>query len=387
MEAIFCTECGAQNPLSAESASPDTANPAAGRTCVACGKPLDLEQDQAKAHDATEPAPAPPEVAPGLREEEAADPLIAAAIAAYSGAARTPPSLIPDAAATAAPPAALAAAPSIEAEPAAAAIAPASPTPTPIAPAIPIPIPEAAPAPAAEAAPETPAAPAPAPAPAPTAIPTAAVPAFAPARDPEPQRTLIATEAPVVTSTVEDPPVVFHPPLRRGVAWIGGATLALVGAFFLGRTTAADREAVSDCPPKELSTAAHANAPNDIPPPPPIESATTPAKEAPMAAARAGAAWPGSALPSKAPFNAKAAVRALKLASARAASCKRAGDPHGSAVVMVTFANTGHAASADVTGAPFSGTPTANCLSALLRNARVPAFAGEPVTVKKTIAL
>jgi hypothetical protein len=56
-------------------------------------------------------------------------------------------------------------------------------------------------------------------------------------------------------------------------------------------------------------------------------------------------------------------------------------------VVTVTFANTGYAASANVTGKPYAGTPTATCISALLKNARVPPFAGETVTVKKTLAL
>ncbi|HWA74455.1 MAG TPA: hypothetical protein VG937_19050 [Polyangiaceae bacterium] len=99
-----------------------------------------------------------------------------------------------------------------------------------------------------------------------------------------------------------------------------------------------------------------------------------------------------SATPKRTPalrsaFDAKAAGRALKQAAARASSCRRAGDPHGAAVVMVTFANSGYAASANVTGAPYAGTPTAACISSLLKNARVPAFAGEAVTVKKTLAL
>jgi hypothetical protein len=175
----------------------------------------------------------------------------------------------------------------------------------------------------------------------------------------------------------------FQPPRRPSAMLIGAVGLALVGAFFLGRSTAqGPGETQMTCPP---IVSAPASAPGNLLPSPVTSGAE------PNGARASDAVTPGRApvggTQTKAAFDPKAASRALKVAAARAGSCKRPGTPHGSAVVMVTFANTGRASSANVTGAPFSGTPTGDCIAALMRGTRVPAFAGEPVTVKKTISL
>ena len=78
---------------------------------------------------------------------------------------------------------------------------------------------------------------------------------------------------------------------------------------------------------------------------------------------------------------------ALQHAEAEALSCQKAGDPAGSAKVIVTFAPSGRATSANVSGAPFAGTVTGGCIAARFRSAAVPAFSGEHVTVTKTISL
>jgi hypothetical protein len=86
-------------------------------------------------------------------------------------------------------------------------------------------------------------------------------------------------------------------------------------------------------------------------------------------------------------FDARAAESAINGAAQRAASCKQAGDPSGVAVVMITFSPSGRATTANIAGPPFAGTPTGGCIAATLRSARVPAFSGDFVTVKKTVKI
>jgi hypothetical protein len=87
------------------------------------------------------------------------------------------------------------------------------------------------------------------------------------------------------------------------------------------------------------------------------------------------------------PFDASAAEAAIGAAAARAASCKKPGDPSGVAVVTVTFSTSGRATTANVAGEPFAGTATGGCIAATLRAARVPAFSGDFVTVKKSVKI
>lgn len=112
----------------------------------------------------------------------------------------------------------------------------------------------------------------------------------------------------------------------------------------------------------------------------------TPAGEAtePAAAEAAEADAEAAALPD---FSKAAATVALQDAAAQALSCRQAGDPAGSARISVTFAPSGRATSANVNGAPYAGTATGGCIAARFRSASVPAFAGEHVTVTKTISI
>jgi predicted Zn finger-like uncharacterized protein len=121
---------------------------------------------------------------------------------------------------------------------------------------------------------------------------------------------------------------------------------------------------------------------------PPAESAS-PAK--PDAVAPTVSAPPASAPVEPAepagPFDREAAASSLTSAATAASTCRKEGDPSGTASVVITFAPSGRVTTATIGGPPFAGTPTGGCIAAALRKARVPAFEGERVTVSKTIVV
>jgi hypothetical protein len=86
-------------------------------------------------------------------------------------------------------------------------------------------------------------------------------------------------------------------------------------------------------------------------------------------------------------FDADAAATALDRAAGRASSCRKASDPSGVAVVTVTFAPSGRVTTATISGPPFVGTATGSCIAAAMRGAKIPAFAGQLKTVKKTVTI
>lgn len=88
-----------------------------------------------------------------------------------------------------------------------------------------------------------------------------------------------------------------------------------------------------------------------------------------------------------APFSVSAAQVALTQAAANASSCAKPGGPTGSGKVQVTFATSGRVTTANVAGPPFGGTPVGGCVAGVFRKARIPAFAGNPVTVSKSFAI
>lgn len=87
------------------------------------------------------------------------------------------------------------------------------------------------------------------------------------------------------------------------------------------------------------------------------------------------------------PFDRDAAAAALGAAATRATACRQEGDPSGTANVTVTFAPSGRITSATVSGPPFAGSKTGGCIAATMRSARVPGFAGDKVTVAKTVVI
>ena len=105
---------------------------------------------------------------------------------------------------------------------------------------------------------------------------------------------------------------------------------------------------------------------------------------APAVAATEALASAPAALPA---FDADAAKRALGASSFTASSCRKGDDPRGTAEVIVTFAPSGRVTSANVNGAPFGGTATGGCIAATLRNATVPPFSGNHVTVRKLVTV
>jgi hypothetical protein len=241
-----------------------------------------------------------------------------------------------------------------------------------------------------------------------------------------PDFTRPAAPAPELIREVAEPHAAA--PARGGSLWIGvgiGVAVALVGGgvvvFGLGKKTDAADKTASTATAAPLASAkpeAAANATPSATPSAPAESAssepTAPAtsasavasavnKPAAPTAAGAGAtpaaATPGGAKPadakkpeSPAPaaggadFDRAAAVTSLGAAAANAASCRKAEGPFGSGKASVTFAPSGRATQANITGA-FAGTEVGGCVARLFRSARVPPFGGDPVTVSKSFSI
>jgi hypothetical protein len=110
--------------------------------------------------------------------------------------------------------------------------------------------------------------------------------------------------------------------------------------------------------------------------------------QAPAAApARPAAAPTPAAAPASRPeeFSLGDAKAALEAAAESAHECRPAGGPRGSAAVKVTFAMSGDVVFVDVLGAPFAGTPIADCITRAFRKAHVPAFVGGSVSASKTV--
>ncbi len=114
----------------------------------------------------------------------------------------------------------------------------------------------------------------------------------------------------------------------------------------------------------------------------PAETAAPVAPKAPVEIHNAPpAAAPGTE------FDRSAAVAALKGAAAQASSCRKDGDPSGTAVLTITFAPSGRVTSAAIQGPPFAGTATGGCIASTMRHASIPAFDGDRVTVTKTVII
>jgi len=96
---------------------------------------------------------------------------------------------------------------------------------------------------------------------------------------------------------------------------------------------------------------------------------------------------PPAAPTTDAPFSKASAISALSGAAGQAGGCKKPGGPTGSGKVQVTFAPSGRVTSATVMGGPFAGTAVGGCVAGAFRRAKVPAFAGNPVTVSKSFQI
>jgi hypothetical protein len=88
------------------------------------------------------------------------------------------------------------------------------------------------------------------------------------------------------------------------------------------------------------------------------------------------------------PFNAAEARSALASAALSAASsCQGTGEGTQLVPVTITFAPSGRATSAIVTGSVYQGTAVGGCIAQVLRATRVSPFAGDPVAVQRTVTL
>ena len=92
---------------------------------------------------------------------------------------------------------------------------------------------------------------------------------------------------------------------------------------------------------------------------------------------------PTTAAPSDdTPFDRGAA--AASLSSVDLKKCKSTNAPKGEGHVLVKFFPAGSAAEASVDKGPLMGTPTAKCIAAEFKKAKVPAFTGDMVSVGKS---
>jgi predicted Zn finger-like uncharacterized protein len=86
-------------------------------------------------------------------------------------------------------------------------------------------------------------------------------------------------------------------------------------------------------------------------------------------------------------FNKGAAIQALSVAASQATICKKPDGPTGTGKVTITFAPSGRATTAIVSGGSFGGTPVGGCVSNVFKRAKVPPFDGDPVTVSKSFTI
>ncbi len=237
-------------------------------------------------------------------------------------------------------------------------------------------------------------------------------------------------------------PVAEPKPSRGAGVWIGAlVALGLLGgaAYFLGHSsttkpapepsalvapaapTTAEPAATAPAPSAELAASAAPSAGSPTPegsvgapgsatpaaasgaPPGSAAAVTSAAPAAATGAPPAAAAQPRTTQPSApAPkasatvepaaaegpaFDKDAAMATLATAGANAESqCGTEEGPHGSGKVTVTFANSGRATNAVVSG-DFAGSALGGCIARIFRSAHVPAFGGDPVRVSKTVRI
>lgn len=107
---------------------------------------------------------------------------------------------------------------------------------------------------------------------------------------------------------------------------------------------------------------------------------------APAAPAPAKTAEPAPAAASGPPFDKDAARAALSAAASQAQGSCPSGEGPKTGKVAVTFANSGRATQALVTG-DLAGTTAGGCVAKIFRSVKVPAFSGDPVGVSKSVSV
>jgi hypothetical protein len=72
-------------------------------------------------------------------------------------------------------------------------------------------------------------------------------------------------------------------------------------------------------------------------------------------------------------------------AQGEASSCRLPDQPSGKAQVTMTFAPSGRVTQVIVNGSPYAGTQAGSCIARAFRGISIPPYAGEPVTVTKSV--
>lgn len=174
-----------------------------------------------------------------------------------------------------------------------------------------------------------------------------------------------ATQAPLAAALAEPAPVVPQPAPQPAAPEPPAAESAPVpdageeAGSAPAPSASAAKDAVPDDPPSLAQAMASAAERQRVTPPP---SVSMPA------------------------FDSVAASSAITAAFARAGSCLEAGDPRNAATIHLTYAPSGRVTSAVLSG-PYAGSAIGGCIASKLRTARIPAFSGDYVTVKRTSVL
>ena len=184
-------------------------------------------------------------------------------------------------------------------------------------------------------------------------------------RSPDPSSST-QTPAPTTPATVVTPPPELTQPLALDAAPAPQADADPTRT----ETTPTEPKETTPTEPKETTP----TEPKETTPTEPKETKPSPSAKGPDVAMAA-------------PFDANAARAALSSAAGAASSCRKEGDPPGTATVVVTFAPSGRVTSANISGPPFAGTQTGGCIASAMRGAKVPAFSGEHMTVSKTVVI
>lgn len=238
---------------------------------------------------------------------------------------------------------------------------------------------------------------------------------------PPPMFSIAPSDAPLVASTAPNAEPRVHRVAYRiasGALFVGFGVLG--GWMLRGQSDAA--EPLTGAPPVGAAalaapapdvkpvnaTAKRKAAPADAPPPPAmlahapdvtptrveVPAVTIVARPRPADGADEAAIDAPLAPPAEAPeaanlpeFDAEAARQSIAAAEARLSVCRGPSDASGPATVVVRYAPSGRVTTATVESGPFVGTPAGSCIAATFRSSRVPPFAGEAVTVKRTVTL
>jgi hypothetical protein len=185
---------------------------------------------------------------------------------------------------------------------------------------------------------------------------------------------------------VEPPPVLPAP--GESVTAETAPAAATVGSSVPAAGPAGDDPGQAAAATDPAGTAPVAAA-TPVPPAAPAEAAKEKEKDKPSSTRKppARATAPRATAPvaakAGAPFDKAAAKNALNGAASQAASCGAGGAP-GKGKIQVTFAPSGKVSDAQLVEGPFAGTTAGKCALRHFRAAKVPAFAGSPITVAKS---